>query len=280
MNYITLNGVRYAIHQQGAGDPLLILHGFTGDGASFMMRLTPLAETHQLIAPDLLGHGQTASPPDPQRYAMRHAIADLQALLDQLGINRCAVLGYSMGGRLALGFAVSHPERVSALVLESASAGLATQTEREARIHQDEALAERIVSDGIEKFVAEWERLPLWRWQSASLKAELRAQRLRNQPMGLANSLRGMGTGAQPYLGDRLARLTMPVLIITGEQDAKFTQIGQEMGRSIPHANQRIIAGAGHAVHLEAPAAYWDAVRAFLSTIAGDDQQNTNHHEG
>ncbi|MCL4252181.1 MAG: 2-succinyl-6-hydroxy-2,4-cyclohexadiene-1-carboxylate synthase [Anaerolineae bacterium] len=244
-----------------------MLHGFTGDGASFIENLSPLAENYRLIAPDLLGHGQTASPPDPKRYAISHAIADIKSLLTQLGIEKCVVLGYSMGGRLALGFSLSHPENVSALILESSSAGLSTPEEREARIFSDENLARRILAGGIENFVDEWEKLPLWDSQSANLKARLRMHRLKNNPLGLANSLRGMGTGAQPYLGNRLAELTMPVLLITGEHDTKFTRIAGEMAQSIPHVTIQTITGAGHAVHLEAPDDYIGVIRTFLQKL-------------
>lgn len=254
----------YTIHQTGTGDPILILHGFTGDGASFIQHLPRLAHTHHLIAPDLLGHGATISPPHPDRYQMQHAIADLSALLTHLNITTCTVLGYSMGGRLALGFALSHPDKVTTLILESTSAGLATSSEREARMKSDEALANRILADGIEKFVDEWERLPLWDSQSDALKASLRARRLKNNPLGLANSLRGMGTGAQPYFGDRLTALTMPVLLITGEKDAKFTAIGADMAQKIPHARLVVIPHVGHTVHLEAPEAYQDMIATFL----------------
>jgi len=264
MMNLTLNDIPYTVHQAGAGEHILILHGFTGDGASFIHHLPHLATHYRLIAPDLLGHGMTSSPPDPARYQIENAIADLSTLLAHLNIPSCTVLGYSMGGRLALGFALSHPDKVNRLILESSSAGLATSSERGARMKSDEALAERILSGGIEKFVAEWENLPLWDSQSAHLKVLLRANRLKNNPLGLANSLRGMGTGAQPYFGDRLTELTMPVLLITGEKDVKFRAIGEDMAQKIPHARLVVIPTVGHTVHLEAPEAYQDTTAEFL----------------
>ncbi|PJF31981.1 MAG: 2-succinyl-6-hydroxy-2,4-cyclohexadiene-1-carboxylate synthase [Phototrophicales bacterium] len=264
---ITLNDVAYAIHQMGMGDPMLILHGFTGSGRAFIQHLSPLSDTYQLIAPDLLGHGQSASPSDPMRYEMPHAITDLKALLDNLHIDTCYLLGYSMGGRLALGFALTHPERVSALILESSSAGLAHASERTARIDSDEALAKRIIVGGIEAFVDEWEKLPLWASQAPHIRQALRLQRLNNNPIGLANSLRGMGTGAQPYWGDRVSSLTMPVLYLTGALDDKFTSIASQMIRHTPRGMHITIAGVGHAVHLEAPGGYIHAIRAFLQQV-------------
>lgn len=264
---ITLNNVPYAIHHMGMGDPMLILHGFTGSGRAFIQRLSPLSDDYQLIAPDLLGHGQTASPADSTRYDMPHAITDLWALLDYWHIDRCRLLGYSMGGRLALGFALTHPERVSALILESSSAGLASASERTARIYSDEALAERIMARGIQAFVDEWEQLPLWASQAPHIRQALRLQRLNNHPIGLANSLRGMGTGAQAYVGARLSSLTMPVLYLTGALDDKFTSIASQMTRHTPQGTHVIIAGAGHAVHLEAPEGYIHAIRTFLQAL-------------
>jgi 2-succinyl-6-hydroxy-2,4-cyclohexadiene-1-carboxylate synthase len=172
-----------------------------------------------------------------------------------------------MGGRLALGFALTHPERVSALILESSSAGLAGASERTARIYSDEALAERIITVGIEAFVDEWEKLPLWASQTPHIRQALRLQRLNNNPIGLANSLRGMGTGAQPYWGDSLSSLTMPVLYLTGALDDKFTSIASQMIRHTPYGMHITIAGAGHAVHLEAPQGYIHAIRAFLQQV-------------
>jgi 2-succinyl-6-hydroxy-2,4-cyclohexadiene-1-carboxylate synthase len=266
-----LNNIQYAVHQAGTGAPVLILHGFTGDGASFIGNLPHLTDDYQLIAPDLLGHGMTESPSDPARYTIENAVADLASLLDDLKITSCPVLGYSMGGRLALAFAIFHPERVSKLILESSSAGLASAEERLARISSDESLAERIITGGIESFVAEWEKLPLWKTQSPAIREKLRDNRLKNNPLGLANSLRGMGTGAQPSFWDKLGELTMPTLLITGEEDDKFTRIAHQMAGKLPDVRIETIANAGHTVHLEAPETYQRVVANFLGYNRHDD---------
>ncbi len=106
--------------------------------------------------------------------------------------------------------------------------------------------------------------MPLFATQSPELRQRLHDQRLRNNPTGLANSLRGMGTGAQPSLWDRLGELTMPVLLIAGEHDAKFSAINREMQSLIPKAQLEIVAGAGHTVHAEQPQRHNEMVRAFL----------------
>src|SRR5262249_27505017 len=149
-------------------------------------------------------------------------VADLSDLLGTLELPRVGVAGYSMGGRLALGFACACAERVEALVLERASPGLADPVERAERKAADAALADRIEREGVAAFARHWEALPLWSTQAAlpaSVREAQRKARLRNREQGLAASLRGLGTGAQPALHRCLASLDVPVLCIAGELD-------------------------------------------------------------
>ncbi|HUS17521.1 MAG TPA: 2-succinyl-6-hydroxy-2,4-cyclohexadiene-1-carboxylate synthase [Chloroflexia bacterium] len=267
MSLVAVNGERYYVNCDGRGTPLLLLHGFTGGSTTWQPLLPRWRGAFWTIAVDLLGHGQSAAPADPVRYGMDATVADLAALLNTLGIGRAQVLGYSLGGRVALHFAATHPERVDALVLESASPGLATAAERAARVAADTALAASIQSDGVPAFVDAWERLPLWASQArlpAAARADLRAARLRNRPAGLANSLRGIGTGAQAPLHDRLPGLEMPVLLIAGAEDAKFSAIARAMATALPDAELAIIPDAGHCVHLEQPAVFAERVALFL----------------
>jgi pimeloyl-ACP methyl ester carboxylesterase len=171
---ISVNGITLHAALAGAGPPLLLLHGFTGSAATWRPLAERLAPLRRTIAVDLIGHGLSDAPADPARYSMEHCLADLLALLDALGLARAAVLGYSLGGRVALQLVAAAPERVSALVLESASPGLASAAERAARAAADDALSTAIERDGLAAFVAGWEQLPLWASQAA-LPAELRA---------------------------------------------------------------------------------------------------------
>jgi 2-succinyl-6-hydroxy-2,4-cyclohexadiene-1-carboxylate synthase len=219
----------------------------------------------------LLGHGQTAAPPEVEPYHIENAARDLIALLDALAIPRVTLLGYSMGGRLALFTALTYPDRVRALVLESASPGLATATERAARIQSDEALAAQIIQNGIVWFADYWGALPLFATQSVAVQATLRSVRLSQSPNGLANSLRGMGTGAQPSLWDRLGELTAPTLLITGASDAKFTPIAERMRAAIPTPTAITTwtaPNAGHTVHQEQSSAYLRTLRDWLHALA------------
>src|SRR5258707_12543437 len=170
--FVQVSGIRLGVEQRGkAGksDPVLVmLHGFTGSAAGWGRPLDMLAAYGlRLNALDLLGHGQSDAPGDPQRYAIEHCQQDILAALQELGVSKgqAILLGYSMGGRIALYTAFSGFFR--ALILESASPGLENPPEREQRRLDDEALAASIERDGVEAFVACWERLPLFASQSA-----------------------------------------------------------------------------------------------------------------
>jgi 2-succinyl-6-hydroxy-2,4-cyclohexadiene-1-carboxylate synthase len=209
-------------------------------------------------------------PAEPERYDMEQAVADLTALLDRLGISRAAWLGYSMGGRVALQFAEAQPARVAALVLESASPGIADPAERAARVRSDEALADFIEQEGIAAFVDRWERLPLFASQVRlpdATREALYRQRLANDPVGLANSLRGIGQGAQAPIHDRLGEVEAPALLVVGEEDAKFRCLAADMCSAMPAARVETIAGAGHAPHLEQPNAFQEIVLDFLTDL-------------
>ena len=270
---VRVNGVAYRVVTAGTGQPLLMLHGFTGSADAWQLVAPPIARHRRVIAVDLLGHGQTDAPEDPARYQMAPAVADLAAVLDQLGHETVDLLGYSMGGRLALGFALDHPDRVASLILESASAGIADPAEREARRRADDQLADAIERDGIVAFVDRWERLPLFATQMRLSKQErsrVREGRLAQRPGGLANSLRGFGQGIQPALHDRLASIVRPTVLIVGEHDVKFRAIANDLEPRLGWAWCDVAPRTGHAVHLESPHWYTDAVLDHLT--AGDEE--------
>lgn len=276
MASILVNEARYHVERSGVGAPIVLLHGFTGSAASWRGLLPALhAAGFETIAIDLLGHGQTDSPADPRRYSAEAATADLVALLDALTIDRAVWLGYSMGARLALQLAIRYPDRVRALILESGSPGVGGDDERAARVRSDEALAERIERDGIEAFVDYWQSLPLFAAQarlSAEARDGLRRQRLRNNPAGLANSLRGFGQGVQSFLGDRLIELTMPVCLIAGADDDKYRRLAVEMAGVMRNAEAATVAECGHTPHLEQPDEFARIVTRFLERIERETQ--------
>jgi 2-succinyl-6-hydroxy-2,4-cyclohexadiene-1-carboxylate synthase len=265
---IEVNGVHIGgIQQHNAGYPLVFLHGFTGCAASWN-ELIPRFAAYDLacVALDMLGHGESSAPDDPARYRIQACCDDIISVLLQLGIRagEAILLGYSMGGRIALYTAFSGFFR--ALVLESASPGLANPGERDQRRVRDEALADRIERDGVAKFIDYWEQLPLFASQSRlppEQRAALRRQRLRNRAVGLANSLRGVGTAVQPALHAQLPDLTIPVLLITGALDTKFCAIAREMMDLLPLAQWYSIENAGHTAHLEQPEVFCRVVGEF-----------------
>lgn len=275
MPMIAISGESYHVREVGSGPAVILLHGFSGSMESWAELAPTLGETHRTLTIDLLGHGASTSPQSAERYAFRQMLADLVALADSLQIRNAAWLGYSMGGRLALGMAIEFPEYVNALILESASPGIADHEERQQRSIADNALADQIEQGGVPAFVDRWERLPLWKSEAnlaPGIRERLRAQRLRNNATGLAGSLRGTGTGAQPSYWDRLPALHCPTLVITGELDEKFSTIGSAMADRMPNAALAIVPGAGHAVHREAPGAMRDQVCRFLSTQDPENQ--------
>jgi 2-succinyl-6-hydroxy-2,4-cyclohexadiene-1-carboxylate synthase len=245
-----------------------LLHGFTSSSASWTSLVPALSERHRVITVDLLGHGRSDAPEDESRYAMEQAAADLESLMISLNATPAHVLGYSMGGRLALYLALTRPYLVRSLVLESASPGLETEMERQQRQHSDCQLADWIEVNGVAAFVDRWEQLPLFASQRQlpdEVQASLRQQRLQNRPDGLANSLRGMSTGIQTSLWPRLSELSMPVLLLVGALDEKFVVINQRMAALIPFATLRVVDDAGHTVHLEASRVFTAEVVEFLN---------------
>lgn len=258
-----------AAEDLGPGGPhaLLLLHGFTGDRTAWSPVAERLATRRRVIVPDLPGHGDTSLAAVPDMAGTTRLLAEL---LGTLGVRAVTPVGYSMGGRLALHFALATPLPVDALVLESASPGLATEAERRRRRDADAALAAGIERDGVRPFAMRWEAQPLFATQSDALRARLRARRLRTDARGLAESLRRVGTGAQPWLGDRLPEIRCPVLLVTGGHDAKFGRIAAAMATAIASARHVVVPDAGHAVHLERPDAFAAALETFLEEREDD----------
>jgi 2-succinyl-6-hydroxy-2,4-cyclohexadiene-1-carboxylate synthase len=234
-------------------DTVVLLHGFTQTRQSWRRTIAALGGRYRALAPDLPGHGLAAD----RRPASFAACA---AYVRALAGDRCTLVGYSMGGRIALYAALELAGLIERLVLVGAGPGIADAAEREERRRADERLADRIEAIGIEAFAAEWAAQPLFAGQDERVAAAAHADRLRNSPHGLSAALRGLGTGVMPPLWDRLGQLAMPVALVVGERDEKFRAIAGQMAAAIPDCRAEVIAGAGHAVQLERP----DAVAAEI----------------
>lgn len=266
MTRLAVNDVYLNVEVTHTGPAILLLHGFTGSSITWASYPDVWRE-YTTVAVDLLGHGHSDCPSDPDRYRMEHCVEDLLTLLDRLDVQRTAVLGYSMGGRVALHLTLRAPERLWALVLESASPGIADAVERESRRKSDAALAEAIERDGIAAFVDRWQALPLFATQTqlpASVREELRRQRLNNNPRGLANSLRGLGAGMQEPVLQSLEQMQVPTLLLAGALDGKYCELARQIAAVLPDRRLAIVPECGHTVHLEQPAAFTETVRQFL----------------
>lgn len=276
------SGIGYPLWRTGDGAPLLLLHGFTGSHDTWHHVSDQLTNNHLVVTLDLPGHGQSMQPP-ANIWTFATVIDDLAWIIEALPGATADILGYSMGGRIALALAAAHPDRVRRLILESTSPGIADEQERRARQIADEGLAERILRDGLDEFVASWERLPMWASQAhlpAVNRERQRQIRLSHTAAGLAANLRATGTGAQPSYWNRLADLTTPTLLVAGELDHKFTQIAARMHEEIPGSRLEVVANAGHAVHLEQPARYVQVVLDFLDQpVPGTSQVKRRGHD-
>jgi 2-succinyl-6-hydroxy-2,4-cyclohexadiene-1-carboxylate synthase len=255
--------------EEGDGRAVVLLHGFTGSTAT----MAGLAEALRsrgcrTVRVDLPGHGRSTGSAEPADYALDRVTDRLAATI--AGLTRPVdLLGYSMGGRVALAYALDRTSDLRTLVLIGASAGLADPAERSERRAADDALAQRILDEGLEAFVDRWMAQPLFASQERlgpQHRRAARAQRLDNDPAALAACLRGLGTGSQLALHERLPSLALPVAVVTGERDEKFSAVAEEMVTSLPDAVHIAVEGVGHAPHVEAPLATADALGAFFAS--------------
>jgi len=245
----------------GAGPRVVLVHGFTQTAASMAPLAALLREREggrgrfEVVRPDLPGHGGSG--------AVRAPMGEAAGLLADAG-GSAAYLGYSLGGRVCVRLAVERPELVRALVLIGASPGLEDERDRAERRAADERLAADLERDGVAPFLDRWLAGPLF--ATLPPTAAQYEERLANSADGLAAALRLLGTGTQPPLWDRLAALPMPVLLLAGALDKKFSALATRMAAAIgPNARVELIGGAGHAAHLERPAEVAALVAQFLA---------------
>ena len=235
-----------------------LLHGFTQTSTSWDATIVALQEqipNATFWAPDMPGHGRgTALPIALPEGATALAAASTPGLW----------IGYSMGGRYLLHIAVQHPEVVKGLVLVSTTAGLDLALERNERKAADDALADSIEQEGVPAFLDRWMSLPMFANLRPTAK-DLAARKL-NSGVGLAESLRQAGTGRQEPLWNRLDNIRVPTLIVTGEQDLKFSALGERLANTIPGSALEVIPQTGHAVHLEQPQQFSETVAEWVFT--------------
>ncbi len=247
------------VRKFGSGTAIVALHGFSLTGEQF----SPAADhlNHTIVAPDLPGHGSSRSHPAD----VDTVTAAIDVLLDGMG-KPTPLIGYSQGGRMALLSAIGDHSNVSVLVLISSNPGIKDRDERESRIERDHTLADRIRDIGVEAFIDSWTSSGITRLDHLDKAYRVWDNRIRseNYADGLASALRGYGQGAQPPVWDQLEGLTMPVLLIVGSRDERYTSINDDMADLIPGGELLIIDDAGHNPLADQPDVTYAAISRFL----------------
>ena len=232
--------------------PVVLLHGFAGTARHWDRVIAELPEGR--FAPLALNLAD-ADPLTPEGVARLVASAT--------AAEPAILVGYSMGGRLALHAALAMPDRILRLVLVSASAGIEDRSARDARSVADDALAGEIECNSIDSFISRWRAQPLFAHDPDDVAEEIAADERRCTPAGLAAMLRGLGPGATAPMWDRLRELTMAVAILAGELDPDYVEHGRRIAAGVAGARFHCVPGVGHRVALQAPR---EVVRALRGT--------------
>lgn len=249
------------------GPALVFLPGFMGGTDDWDAMLPAFSHRYRCISINLNALGRHG----PDACRMECAAESVIRTLDTMGIREAVLVGYSMGGRLALYLTLLAQGRWSRVLLESASPGLSSAKERALRRENDEAVARRI--EVIARNSPEWQAFLAWWYEqpvfaglndTPGILEPLMARRVRNDPVALAAVLRGLSTGAQPDLWGRLAEIGAPTLLVVGERDRKYRIVAEEMAERCPAMAIHVVSGSGHSVHLENPRGYTAVLKAFL----------------
>ncbi|MCC6795355.1 MAG: 2-succinyl-6-hydroxy-2,4-cyclohexadiene-1-carboxylate synthase [Candidatus Hydrogenedentes bacterium] len=243
---------------------VVFLHGFLGGKCDWATTTNLLDEDFRCVSLDLPGHGESAG--DPNLCSMEYVATKVIELVDSLDAGSFSMVGYSMGGRIALYVSSIYAMRVDAIVLESTSPGLKTESERAARREQDERWAQMVEIKGMVAFLDAWYEQPLFESLASRPKLieRVKAKRLKNEPRAVARALRGFSVGRQTPLWDEWDGNQVPALLVAGELDAKYCAVAREMEQTCSACRVAIVPGAGHNVHEEAPNEYNSAIHTFL----------------
>jgi len=246
---------------------LLLLHGFMGSGEVFYHLVPDLAAFCNPVTLDLLGHDRSDGDIDPAAYREERQIEDLHLIIRELDREHLFLHGYSMGGRLALRFALQHPGNLSGLILESTTYGLDSDLERDERKIKDEKRAQAIERN-FDRFLEEWKTLPIF-VNPVKIPTDLQKKydeiQHSQQPEYMSACLRGFGTGSMPSVKKQMQHFEKPVLLLCGEYDDKYRKIISKMAKVLPRNRRMIVPGAGHRVHLENPDTFTEILEAFIT---------------
>ena len=245
--------------------PIVFLHGFLGAGSDWGEIASPLAEDYFCVCPDLPGHGANITRDFDAQMSIPQLALELRALCAALSLSAPTVVGYSLGGRVALAAAVQHPQFMQALMLESTSAGLDIDAERQARAATDDARAAVLLADGIAAFMRTWYAAPLFEslQMRPQLLAKLQAARMCNDARWMSKVVSELSPGRAASVWAELPSVRLRTLLLSGALDVRYTESAQRMCAAMPNAVCTVVADAGHNVHLEEPTAYIQALRDY-----------------
>lgn len=265
---INQNKYHYEASITNPDEPVFVfLHGFLGSKKDFYKLLNDFPKQYLVL--DLLGFGENrTSNVKPEAFDQLNQIRELNQIFVHFKLRQINLVGYSMGGRIAIAYALHYPDKLQNLVLESTTAGICDVEQRKTRQRHDQQLAKKMLNNGMESFVDQWEKLPLFASQKNQDPDKfffMHQQRVQQNPRNAANSLIKMGTGQQPNYWGQLDQLqNLAVLIVVGSEDAKFVDIGKRMQQRISHSQLKVITGVGHNIHFERP----DIFKNLLLNIA------------
>ena len=253
--------------------PMLLLHGFMGSSQDWAEARKRLSKKYFCISIDLPGHGKSHDW-EWDSCTFASTANAIVTFLDKLNIPRCSLVGYSMGGRLALYLAIYFPGRFSHVVIESASPGIVDTVERLQRKSWDLEIANQLLSQKFDHFLYAWYNQSIFYSLKEHPKFEqLLQQRQQNDPLQLAKAIQCLGSGEQEPLWDKLERLTMPVLFLAGEFDEKYRRIAENMNGRAPRLTSKVMRGCGHNIHFENPARYCKVVLEFLHAFKDNKRE-------
>lgn len=245
---------------------LVFLHGFLSDSRTYHNHIEKFTDNYHVITIDLPGHGEDQSSMD-ETWNFDYITTLLDRILDKYKDKSITLFGYSMGGRVALYYAINGHIPISNLILESTSPGIKEEANQLERRLVDDARAKVLDIAGIELFVNDWEKLPLFQSQlelPVEIQHQIRQQRLSQSPHKMAKALRDYGTGQMPNLWPRLKEIKVPTLILAGEYDEKFVQIAKKMANLIPNSKCKLISATGHTIHVEDSDEFDTMILGFL----------------
>ena len=246
------DGVKIYYEVHGSGPVLLLTHGYSSTSAMWQGQVAALSKHHKLVLWDMRGHGLSDYPDDPASYSEALTVADMAALLDEVGAESAIVGGLSLGGYMSLAFHRAHPERVRALLIIDTGPGFKKDDARDAWNTRAHATADRFEREGLAVL------------QSASRERSSVSHR---DASGLARAARGMLTQRDAAVMLSLPDIKVPSLIVVGADDTPFLAASDYMAAKIPGAAKVVIPAAGHAVNIDQPQAFVDAVLPFLAGL-------------